>query len=205
MFIDKKKTSTYLGNEIKKIKAGEVFVIDVATISSFEVQAFVVGDIMKSIDEMYSSRYYDLDDNNSNNTNTDSDENNVQNGQKLHYLLVFVDEINRYIPKSQNGKMSSVSEQIMRTVIAGRTRGTILFSAQQFKSATDSRLQENTDLHITAKLGLSELSTDPYSMLDESTKMNVARLNKGELVMIHSAFRHPIKIGFPKATYKEPK
>src|SRR5215217_3052601 len=103
MFIDKKKTSTYLGNEIKKIKAGEVFVIDVATISSFEVQAFVVGDIMKSIDEMYSSRYYDLDDNNSNNTNTDSDENNVQNGQKLHYLLVFVDEINRYIPKSQNG------------------------------------------------------------------------------------------------------
>jgi len=205
MFIDKKKTSTYLGNEIKKIKAGEVFVIDVATISSFEVQAFVVGDVMKSIDEMYSSRYYDLDDNNSNNTNTDSNENNVQNGQKLHYLLVFVDEINRYIPKSQNGKMSSVSEQIMRTVIAGRTRGTILFSAQQFKSATDSRLQENTDLHITAKLGLSELSTDPYSMLDDSTKMNVARLNKGELVMIHSAFRHPIKIGFPKATYKEPK
>jgi uncharacterized protein len=205
MFIDKKKTSTYLGNEIKKIKAGEVFVIDVATISAFEVQAFVVGDVMKSIDEMYSSRYYDLDDNNSNNTNTDSNENNVQNGQKLHYLLVFVDEINRYIPKSQNGKMSSVSEQIMRTVIAGRTRGTILFSAQQFKSATDSRLQENTDLHITAKLGLSELSTDPYSMLDDSTKMNVARLNKGELVMIHSAFRHPIKIGFPKATYKEPK
>ena len=58
MFIDKKKTSTYLGNEIKNIKAGEVFVIDVATISSFEEQAFVVGDVMKSIDEMYSSRYY---------------------------------------------------------------------------------------------------------------------------------------------------
>ena len=204
MFIDKKKTSTYLGNEIKKIKAGEVFVIDVATISSFEVQAFVVGDVMKSIDEMYSSRYYNLD-NNSNNSKTGGDKNNVQNDQKLLYLLVFVDEINRYIPKSPNGKMSSVSEQIMRTVIAGRTRGTILFSAQQFKSTTDSRLQENTDLHITAKLGLSEWSTEPYSMLDESTKMNISRLNKGELVMIHSAFRHPIKIGFPKATYKEPK
>jgi uncharacterized protein len=206
MFIDKKKTSTYLGNEIKKIKAGEVFVIDVATISSFEEQAFVVGDVMKSIDEMYSSRYYNLeDDNRSNNTNIDSNKNNVQNNQnKLHYILVFVDEINRFIPKSQNGKMNSVSEQIMRTVTAGRTRGTILFSAQQFKSATDVRLQENTDLHITAKLGSSELSTGPYSMLDESTKMNIVRLNKGELVMIHSAFRHPIKIGFPKATFKEP-
>src|ERR671911_493325 len=206
MFIDKKKTSTYLGNEIKNIKPGEVFVIDVATISSFEEQAFVVGDVMKSIDEMYSSRYYNLeDDNRSNNTNIDSNKNNVQENQKkLHYILVFVDEINRFIPKSQNGKMNSVSEQIMRTVTAGRTRGTILFSAQQFKSATDYRLQENTDLHITAKLGLSELSTEPYSMLDESTKMNIVRLNKGELVMIHSAFRHPIKIGFPKATFKEP-
>lgn len=205
MFIDKKKTSTYLGNEIKNIKAGEVFVIDVATISSFEEQAFVVGDVMKSIDEMYSARYYNLKDDNSNNTNTESYKNNVQKEQKLDYILVFVDEINRFIPKSQNGNMNSVSEQIMRTVIAGRTRGTILFSAQQFKSATDYRLQENTDLHITAKLGLSELSTEPYSMLDESTKMNIVRLNKGELVMIHSAFRHPIKIGFPKATFKEPK
>ena len=68
MFIDKKKTSTYLGNEIKKIKAGEVFVIDVATISSFEEQAFVVGDVMKSIDEMYSARYYNLKYKNNNNT-----------------------------------------------------------------------------------------------------------------------------------------
>ena len=208
MFIDKKKTSTYLGNEIKNIKAGEVFVIDVATISSFEEQAFVVGDVMKSIDEMYSSRYYNLedeDDNRSNNPNTNSNESNVQNDQKkLHYILVFIDEINRFIPKSQNGKMNSVSEQIMRTVTAGRTRGTILFSAQQFKSATDYRLQENIDLQITAKLGLSELSTEPYSMLDESTKMNIVRLNKGELVMVHPAFRHPIKIGFPKAAYKEP-
>ena len=208
MFIDKKKTSTYLGNEIKKIKAGEVFVIDVATISSFEEQAFVVGDVMKSIDEMYSSRYYNLEDednNRSNNPNIDSNKSNVQNDQKkLHYILVFIDEINRFIPKSQNGKMNSVSEQIMRTVTAGRTRGTILFSAQQFKSATDYRLQANIDLQITAKLGLSELSTEPYSMLDESTKMNIVRLNKGELVMVHPAFRHPIKIGFPKATYKEP-
>jgi len=184
----------------------------VATISSFEEQAFVVGDIMKSIDEMYSSRYYNLEDNNkSTKTNIDSknnnnnNNNNVQNDQKkLHCILVFVDGINRFTPKSQNGKMNSVSEQKMITVVAGRTRGTILFSAQQFKSATEYRLHENTDLHIPAKLGSSELSNELYSMLDESTKMNIVRLNKGELVMIHPAFRYPIKIGFPKATFKEP-
>jgi hypothetical protein len=40
-------------------------------------------------------------------------------------------------------------------------------------------------------------------MIDESTKNNIVRLNKGELVMIHTAFRHPIKIAFPKATFKK--
>jgi DNA helicase HerA-like ATPase len=193
MFTDKKVTSTYLGKEIKQIKSGDVFVVDVGRISSLDEQSFIVGDVMKSIDEMYSSREY-LD-----------DENNDEQSKKEErpkYILIFIDEINRFIPKSEYlGRMNAVSEQIMRTLIAGISRGTILFSAQQFKSATDYRLQENTGLHITAKLGLSELSTDPYSMLDESTKMNIARLNKGELVMIHSAFRHPIKISFPRAAF----
>jgi len=54
-------------------------------------------------------------------------------------------------------------------------------------------------LHITAKVGLSELYSRPCFMLDKSTKNNIAKLNKGELVMIHSAFRHPIKISFSKA------
>jgi hypothetical protein len=39
-------------------------------------------------------------------------------------------------------------------------------------------------------------------MIDGSTKMNVALLNKGEIVMIHPSFRHPIKIAFPKAPFK---
>jgi hypothetical protein len=203
MFIDKKITSTYLGGEIKKIKPGQVFVIDVATISSVEEQAFVVGDVMKSIDELYSSNPFDCPNDDTDGDADEDGDDKLKNKEKPPYIFVFIDEINRYIPKSPFGK-SAVSEQIMRTVIAGRSRGTILFSAQQFKSATDYKLQENTGLHITGKLGISELSTEPYSMLDESTKNNIVRLNKGELVMIHSAFRHPIKIGFPKATFKSP-
>lgn len=149
---------------------------------------------MKSFDEMYSSRA-DLD-------NEDDDHNrNVGESTKKRpkYILIFVDEINRFVPKIHDTRiMNPVAEQIMMTVTVGGARETILFSAQQFKSATHYRFQENTGLHITAKVGLSELSTKPYSMLDESTKNNIARLNKGGLVMVHSAFRHPIKISFPK-------
>jgi hypothetical protein len=198
LFTDKKVMSTYLGNKIKRIKSGDVFVIDVGTISSLVEQSFVVGDVMKSIDEMYSARE---------NLDNDNEDDNAENKNKAKnkrpkYILILLDEINRFVPKSSDTRrMNPVSEQIMKTVIAGGARGTIIFSAQQFKSATDYRLQENTGLHITAKVGLSELSTQSYSMLDESTKNNIARLNKGELVMIHSAFRHPIKITFPRGSF----
>jgi hypothetical protein len=189
LFTDKKVTSTYLGNGIKKIKSGEVFVIDVGTISSLAEQSFVVGDVMKSIDEMYL-------------TSDDENSNRSKSEKRPKYLLIFIDEINRFVPKSHDVlRMNPVAEQIMKTVIAGGSRQTILFSAQQFKSGTDYRLQENTGLHITAKIGLSELYSRPYSMLDKSTKNNITRLNKGELVMIHSAFRHPIKISFPKGVF----
>jgi uncharacterized protein len=180
MFIDKKVTSRYLGKEIKKIRRSDVFVIDISMIPTLEEQGFVVGDVMKSIDELYSSR---------------------QSGRRPKYILIFVDEINRFIPRPARN-ISAVAEQVMRTIVAGRSRGTILFSAQQFKSTVDPALHENTGMHIIAKLGMSELSTPPYLMIDESTKANIVRLNKGELVMVHPAFRQPIKIVFPKAPFK---
>src|ERR1051325_8912564 len=55
LFIDRKVTSTYLGKEIKQIRTGDVYVVDIAMLSSLEEQAFVIGDAMKSIDEIYSA------------------------------------------------------------------------------------------------------------------------------------------------------
>ena len=184
LFTDRKVRSRYLGDEIMKLRRGDVFVIDIAMIPTVEEQGFVVGDVMKSIDKLYSARQ-------------------SRSGSKPRFVLIFVDEINRFVPRQQPGNpISPVAEQIMRTVVAGRSRGTVLFSAQQFKSAVNVELQGNVGMHIIAKLGASELSTESYRMLDESTKMNIVRLNKGELIMVHPAFRHPIKVVFPKAPFK---
>ncbi len=135
MFIDKKVTSRYLGKEIKKIRRNDVFVIDISMIPTLQEQGFVVGDVMKSIDELFSSR---------------------QSGKRPKYILIFVDEINRFIPQFARN-LSAVAEQVMRTVVAGRSRGTILFSAQQFKSTVDPEFHENTGMHIIGKLGMSEV------------------------------------------------
>jgi hypothetical protein len=208
MFTDKKLTSTYLGKEISKIKAGDILVIDIGMIPTLEEQSFVVADVMKNIDQLYSVRH-NLDDvcfsDNHDNDTEIKGEDEKRATRRPTYILIFIDEINRFLPKSSLlGIRSAVAEQIMKTIIAGKSRNTILFSAQQFKSEVDYVLHENTGLHITAKLGSSELSTKPYDMIDQSTKMNISRLNKGEMVMIQPAFRQPIKIMFPRASFKRP-
>ena len=95
LFIDKKVTSTYLGKEIKQIKSRDVFVIDIAMLSELEQQAFVIGDVLKSIDELYSTTEM-LDENENHNTIGN------QNRKRPKYVLIFIDEINRFLPKSRH-------------------------------------------------------------------------------------------------------
>ncbi|MDQ4074291.1 MAG: hypothetical protein M3162_08325 [Thermoproteota archaeon] len=265
LFVDKKVTSTYLGKEIKKIRKGDVFVVDIARLSTLEEQALVVGDVMRTIDEMHSLVYVTTTTNDNDNDNDDDgdvsiakdnnqDDYNHQHGDnknedkgnmtqgfntggsllpqkpvdgnddgsklfaedadnKPKYTVIFIDEINRFLPHLDFPGMhtgpttlfrSAVAEEIIKTLIAGKSRHTALLSAQQFKSQVDPVLNYNTGLHMIAKLGLSELSTPSYSMIDDTTKSAINKLNKGETVMVHSAFRHPIKITIPKPTFKRP-
>jgi DNA helicase HerA-like ATPase len=186
LFVDKRKTSIYLGEEmIARIRSGHVCVIDIAKLPTLEEQALVVGDIMRAVDEMHSAR--------------------SKGASGAKYVLVFIDEINRFLPRPVPGTMMpATAEQIMRTVIAGKSRSTVLFSAQQFKSTVNSALHENTGAHTFAKLGMTELLMPEYSMIDESVKRSIVRLNKGEIVMTHPAFRHPIKIVFPRPSFRRP-
>jgi DNA helicase HerA-like ATPase len=204
LFVDRKVKSTYFGNKIRDIRPNDVYVIDISLLSSLEVQRFIIGDVLKNINELYLARY--SINKNKKNVFDKSQQvgNNLSISELPNYILIFLDEINRFIPKSQHlQEFNSVSEEIMNLIIGGRSRGNILFSAQQFKSATDYRFQENIDLHVFGKLGTSELETGTYySMIDTSIRKNIARLEKGELIMVHPAFRHPVKIWFPTASYK---
>ena len=99
---------------------------------------------------------------------------------------------------------SAVAEELLKILITGKSRHCILFSAQQFKSQIDQNINENTGLHVITKLGLSELSSNSYSMVDDTTKSVISKLHKGEFILVHPAFRHPIKIAIPKPTFKKP-
>jgi hypothetical protein len=211
LFVDKKRKSIYLGDEIKKIKANEIFVIDVSAIPSVEEQAFVIGDVFKSINELYSigapNRMTQVESYLSVSESKNERRANPDTRFEIpKYMVIFLDEINRFIPKSQQmSRLNPVADQIMRFVIEGRSRCNILLSAQQFKSETDFRLQENIGLHVIGKLGITELLAGPYySMIDEQVKRNIARLEKGEMIMVHPAFRYPVKVWFPDSSYQRP-
>ncbi|MDW0276030.1 MAG: hypothetical protein QN717_09115 [Nitrososphaeraceae archaeon] len=211
LFVDKKKKSTYIGDEIKKIKANEIFVIDVSAIPSVEEQAFVIGDVFKSINQLYSigqpSRMAQVESSLSVRESETKRRTSPERRSEIpKYMVIFLDEINRFVPKTQHmSRLSPVADQIMRFVIEGRSRCNILLSAQQFKSETDFRLQENIGLHVIGKLGMTELLAGPYySMIDEQVKRNIARLERGEMIMVHPAFRHPVKVWFPASSYQRP-
>ena len=133
--------------------------------------------------------------------------------KKPKYVVIFIDEINRFLPRGESGNAglgismsnrSAVAEELLKTLITGKSRHCILFSAQQFKSQIEPSINENTGLHVITKLGLSELSSDSYSMVDDTTKSVINKLHKGEFILVHPAFRHPIKTTIPKPTFKKP-
>jgi uncharacterized protein len=218
LFVDSKATSTYLGKEIKKMKRNEVFVIDIARLSTLDEQAFVVGDVMRTINEMYSVGHVsnpDDDDLGKDGVEIDDKKESTTPDmeKKPKYMVIFIDEINRFLPRGESGNpgigismsnRSAVAEELLKTLITGKSRHCILFSAQQFKSQIDPSINENTGLHVITKLGLSELSSNSYSMVDDTTKSVISKLHKGEFILVHPAFRHPIKITIPKPTFKRP-
>ena len=140
--------------------------------------------VMKNIDEIFSyhssdSNVYSNNYDNKNKTKEIDQENNDnkinEKGELPKYIFIFIDEINMFLPKpnvfSNNNESNAVTDTIIRTIVSDSSRGNVLFSAQQFKSQTDERLQQNTGLHILTKLGLSELQTSWYSFLDDFKKI----------------------------------
>jgi len=172
----------YLGEEVKKIKAGDIYVIDIANIVDEREQAFIIGDVMRSLDEMYVEG---------------------GTGEIPEKIIVYIDELNRYAPKVGGlEEASPVTAQIREIARTGRSRGTILFSAEQFMSAVDRQIIENCAMLVVGRSGGSELTSDVYRFLEPEIKEVATRLKKGEVIVSHPTFRKPIKIKFPQPYYK---
>jgi DNA helicase HerA-like ATPase len=171
-----------LSEEFLNIKGGHVYVVDIARLYEHE-QMLVFGDLLKTVFSLKAEPPEDRDE------------------QVPEKVIFFVDELNKYAPARD--KTSPLTDLVLEIAERGRSLGVILISAQQFMSAVHPRVTGNCATKVIGRSGSAEIMQPDYRFLDNEIKNNITRLSKGELLLSHAVYRQPIKIIFPRPTFKQ--
>ena len=114
----------------------------------------------------------------------------------VDHVVVFVDELNKYAPA--DGPDTYVRKMLLDLSERGRYLGLVLFSAQQFRSQVQRRVVGNAGTAVYGRMDMDELATPGYATLSPATKIKLATLPKGELMVRHPHFTQPIFVRFPR-------
>ena len=114
----------------------------------------------------------------------------------VDHVVVFVDELNKYAPA--DGPDTYVRKMLRDLSERGRYLGLVLFSAQQFRSQVLRRVVGNAGTTIYGRMDPDELATAGYATLSPATKVKLATLPKGELMVRHPHFTQPVFLRFPR-------
>ena len=170
-----------LEEELQKISAGSVSVIDIAKLST-DKQAFVFGDVLKTIYKLKLGEYGDY--------------------TPPSRIIVFIDELNKYASKDTS-KNSPILRQILDVAERGRSLRIVLFGAEQFRSNIHPRVTGNCSTFAFGRTNVIETTTKDYSALPATYKNILTRLEQGEYIIQNPIFRSLLKIRFPKPIYKQ--
>src|SRR5215213_7234526 len=114
----------------------------------------------------------------------------------VDHVVVFVDELNKYAPA--DGPDTYVRRMLLDLSERGRYLGLVLFSAQQFRSQVQRRVVGNAGSAVFGRMDADELAMPAYATLSPATKIKLATLPKGELMVRHPHFTQPIFVRFPR-------
>ena len=162
------------------LKAGDVFVIDIARLDE-NSQSFVFGSVARAI--------YDM--------KLGADRSDIPDK-----VILFVDELNKYastdIPKN-----SPILKQLLDIAERGRSLGIILFSVEQFRSAIHDRVKGNCATQAYGRTKAIEVSKPDYRYIPKVYQNMMTRLSPGEYIISNPALRSIVNIKFPRPTYKQ--
>jgi hypothetical protein len=113
----------------------------------------------------------------------------------VDHVVVFVDELNKYAPA--DGPETYVKKMLLDISERGRYLGLVLFSAQQFRSQVHRRVVGNAGTIVFGRMDMDELATPGYQVLSPATRIKLATLPKGELMIRHPHFTQPVFVRFP--------
>jgi hypothetical protein len=114
----------------------------------------------------------------------------------VDHVVVFVDELNKYAPA--DGPDTYVRKMLVDLSERGRYLGLVLFSAQQFRSQVQRRVVGNAGTGVYGRMDMDELAMPAYGTISPATKIKLATLPKGELMLRHPHFTQPIFVKFPR-------
>ena len=114
----------------------------------------------------------------------------------VDHVVVFVDELNKYAPA--DGPDTYVRKMLLDLSERGRYLGLVLFSAQQFRSQVQRRVVGNAGTGVYGRMDMDELAMPAYGTISPATKIKLATLPKGELMVRHPHFTQPIFVKFPR-------
>jgi hypothetical protein len=114
----------------------------------------------------------------------------------VEHVVVVVDELNKYAPT--DGPDTYVKKMLLDLSERGRYLGLVLFSAQQFRTQVERRVVGNAGTMLMGRMDGDELAHPAYGTMSPATRARLAALPKGELLVRHPHFTHPVFVRFPR-------
>lgn len=152
------------------LRRNQVFVVDMQMLSDGG-QKLVFGNCIRAVTKLLETRSTGLDS-----------------------VVVFVDELNKFAPKNEHTALKS---HLIDVTARGRSLGLILFGAEQFASAVDKQIVENSSTFIFGRTESTEMEHATYTGLSEEMKSKLRMLPQGELLIKFPKFPQPIFVKFP--------
>lgn len=188
--VDVSTNEVRLENEIKKLKANDVFVVDIAK-QDENMQAFVFGSVMQAVTKLKLGEF-------------DEDMTLEERENIPDRIVIFVDELNKYA-SADAPKSSPILRLLLDIAERGRSLGIVLFSAEQFKSAIHKRVTGNCSTHAYGRTNSIEVSDKTYSFVPSTYKNIMTRLKQGQYIIQNPVFHSFLKIKFPMPLYCQDK
>jgi hypothetical protein len=185
LFVDQRspRKAANLGEEIRQIKGGQTYVVDIAKLAE-EERALVFGHIIQEVYGMYAEATID------------------ERNDLPKNVIIFVDELNKYAPDVHRGGETSILEFVLDIAARGRSLGVVLISAEQFMSEVHPQVVGNCATKVIGRSDSAELSSPSYRFIGQDVKGHLTRLEKGQLLLTHPLYRQPVRISFPRPAYE---
>jgi DNA helicase HerA-like ATPase len=110
-------------------------------------------------------------------------------------FLVVIDELNQYAPRGASDPITRLFEYVASQM---RSRGIILFGAQQQGSRVSEVVIENSQTRVLGRSGGQELADPIWRGFSEGDRKLAVRLDRSEKIIVAPNFREALHVKVPR-------